>query len=163
LQMITNTKYKLGTEVSQRPQTPGIDPQHLPFLRGKEFQDNRYSQGHSLFEPWQDSPNCNHQFKYAVTLKKRIVPVYAVESTKLHAGAIHMVTSPLIQARFGDIFAKCRVSLDFTSHSEWNNQISVLKEEIFAIINANANSVAGTTFAALTPIITDSSADYYSK
>ncbi|KAJ3369668.1 hypothetical protein HDU84_001544, partial [Entophlyctis sp. JEL0112] len=74
-----------------------------------------------------------------------------------------MVTSPLIQARFGDIFAKCQVSLDFTSHSDWNNQISVLKEEIFAIINANATSVAGTTVAASTPIITDSSADYYSK
>ncbi|KAJ3376500.1 hypothetical protein HDU84_009830, partial [Entophlyctis sp. JEL0112] len=112
---------------------------------------------------YQDSPNCNHEFKYAVTLKKRIVPVYAVDSTKLHAGAIHMVTSPLIQARFGDIFAKCQVSQDFASHSEWNNQISVLKAEIFAIINPTATSVAGTTVAASSTIVSDSSADYYSK
>ncbi|KAJ3376827.1 POC1 centriolar protein A, partial [Entophlyctis sp. JEL0112] len=91
-----------------------------------------------------------------------IVPVYAADEKKLHADAIHMITSPLIQARFGDIFSSCQASLDFKSHSDWDNQMAVLKGEIIANLNATAPSVTGAT-AAAPPVLLNTSAEYYSK
>ncbi|KAJ3381132.1 hypothetical protein HDU84_005309, partial [Entophlyctis sp. JEL0112] len=74
-----------------------------------------------------------------------------------------MVTFPLMQARFDGIFAKCQASLDFTSHSDWNNQMTALKGEILAKLNENPSSIGGTTAACSTPIGSGSSADHYSK
>ncbi|KAJ3209227.1 POC1 centriolar protein A, partial [Entophlyctis luteolus] len=110
---------------------------------------------------YQVSPNCKHEFKYAATLQKSIVPVYAADGNELHADAIHMVTSPLIQARFGRIFAHCRTSLDFTSHADWDSQIAVLKREILAKLNATAASVTRATAPASIPTVPVSSSDYY--
>ncbi|KAJ3377737.1 hypothetical protein HDU84_008260, partial [Entophlyctis sp. JEL0112] len=84
---------------------------------------------------YQVSPNCKLEFNYAAALQKSIVPVYAADNKELRADAIQMVTSPLIQAQFGIIFAHCRTSLDFTSHPDWGNQMSILKREILAKLN----------------------------
>ncbi|KAJ3339010.1 hypothetical protein HDU83_007840 [Entophlyctis luteolus] len=70
-----------------------------------------------------------------IALRKSIVPVYAADNKELYADAIQMVTSPLIQAQFDHIFAHCRTSLDFTSHPDWSNQMSILKREILAKLN----------------------------
>ncbi|KAJ3200874.1 hypothetical protein HDU82_008533, partial [Entophlyctis luteolus] len=72
-----------------------------------------------------------------------------------------MVTSLLIQAQVGHIFAHCRTSLDFTSHTDWDNQIAVLKQEIFAKLTANTASVTRATAPPSTPNLPASSSDYY--
>ncbi|KAJ3391586.1 hypothetical protein HDU84_005712 [Entophlyctis sp. JEL0112] len=88
---------------------------------------------------YQESPNCKLEFDYAVALKKSIAPVYAVEDSELHGDGIHMVTLPHIQARLASIFSKCRESLDFRSHADWDSQMTVLKREILAKLNSSSH------------------------